>query len=111
MEGVILAAQQDLVSEISEHHMVFLDKGRADGVEEGNVFTVVRSGDPYGREMNQILRDPALPKEDMGTLIVVDAQQTSSAALVVRSLRELYVGDKVEMRTAEPRPPAGAGGN
>ncbi len=111
MEGVILAAQQDLVSEIGEHHMVFLDKGRADGVEEGNVFTVIRSGDPYGREMNEIMRDPALPKEDVGTLIVVDAQQTSSAALVIRSLRELYVGDKVEMRTAAPPPSAGTGGN
>jgi hypothetical protein len=37
----------------------------------------------------------------------VDAQQTSSAALVVRSLRELYVGDKVEMRSAS----SGSGGN
>ncbi len=111
MHGVILAAQRDLVSEIGEHHMVFVDKGRVDGVEEGNVFTVVRSGDPYGRAMNEIMRDPSLPKEDVGTLIVVDAQQASSAALVIRSLRELYVGDKVEMRSSAPPASAGAGGN
>jgi len=107
LDGFIIAAQQRLVSEIGEHHMVFVDKGRADGVEEGNVFTVVRSGDPYGREMNEIQLDRSLPKEDVGTLLVVDAQQTSSAALVVRSLRELYVGDKVEMRSAS----TGSGGN
>jgi LysM domain-containing protein len=111
LSGVIVASQQELVSEIGEHHMVFLDKGRQDGVEEGNVFTVVRSGDPYGRDANAPLRDATLPKEDVGTLVVVDAQQTSSSALVVRSLRELYVGDHVEMRAGAALPLAGAGGN
>ncbi len=103
LSGFIIAAQQDLVSEIGEHHVVFVDKGRADGVEEGNVFTVVRSGDPYGQHRSDILSDSRaaeLPIEDIGTLMVIDAQQTSSAALVVRSLRELFVGDKVEMRVA-----------
>jgi hypothetical protein len=110
LAGVIVATQQQLVSEIGEHHMVFLDKGRQDGVEEGNVFTVIRSGDPYGQDSNAPLRDPSLPKEDVGTLVVVDAQQTSSSALVVRSLRELFVGDKVEMRAAAGAAPlAGAG--
>jgi hypothetical protein len=111
MDGYIIAAQQEVISEIGEHHVVFVDKGRADGVEEGNVFTVVRSGDPYGREMNEIMRDPRLPKEDVGTLIVVDAQQTSSAALVVRSFRELYVGDKVEMRPGAAPASARTGGS
>lgn len=112
LDGVIVATQQQLVSEIGEHHMVFLDKGRQDGVEEGNVFTVIRSGDPYGRESNAPIRDDALPLEDVGTLVVVDAQQTSSSALVVRSLRELYVGDHVEMRAAAAAAPlAGAGGD
>jgi LysM domain len=98
LSGFIIAAQQDLVSEIGEHHVVFVDKGRADGVEEGNLFTVVRSGDPYGGQAHGATHDPNLPSEDIGSLLVVDAQQTSSAALVVRSLRELYVGDQVEMR-------------
>ncbi len=112
LAGVIVATQQEIVTEIGEHHMVFLDKGRQDGVEEGNVFTVIRSGDPYGRDPNVPQRDPGLPKEDVGTLVVVDAQQTSSAALVVKSLRELYVGDHVEMRVAASAAPlAGAGGN
>jgi LysM domain-containing protein len=110
MDGFIIAAQQDLVSEIGEHHVVFLDKGRQDGVEEGNVFTVIRSGDPYGREMNDIQRDPNLPREEVGTLLVIDAQASSSSALVVKSLRELYVGDKVVMKVAA-RPGAGSGGN
>jgi hypothetical protein len=112
LAGVIVATQQEIVTEIGEHHMVFVDKGRQDGVEEGNVFTVVRSGDPYGREPSLAQNDPTLPSESVGSLLVVDAQQTSSAALVVKSLRELYVGDRVEMRVAAAAAPlAGAGGN
>jgi hypothetical protein len=57
------------------------------------------------------MRDPSLPTEDVGTLVVVDAQQSSSAALVVRSVRELYVGDHVQMRAAAASAPlAGSGG-
>ncbi|HET9595389.1 MAG TPA: LysM domain-containing protein, partial [Anaeromyxobacteraceae bacterium] len=110
IDGFIIAAQQDLVSEIGEHHVVFVDKGRQDGVEEGNVFSVIRSGDPYGREMRDIHLDPNLPREDVGSLLVIDAQATSSAALVVKSLRELYVGDKVVMKASAPAT-AGSGGN
>lgn len=111
LAGIIVATQQELVSEIGEHHMVFVDKGRADGVEEGNVFTVVRAGDPWRQHLQADVIDPTLPQEDVGTLLVVDAQQNTSAALVVRSLRELSIGERVVMRTAAADAPlAGSGG-
>jgi len=110
LAGIIVAAQQEIVSEIGEHHMVFVDKGRADGVEEGNVFTVLRAGDPW-REQQGLVKDASLPQEDVGMLLVVDAQQNTSAALVVRSLRELAIGERVLMRTAAAdAPAAGSGG-
>jgi hypothetical protein len=108
LDGVILAAQQDLVSEIGEHHVVFIDKGKRDGVEEGNVFEVIRSGDPYGRPPFDISADPSLPDEDVATLLVFDVQRTASAALVIRSLRELAVGDHARMR-ASAQAAAGSG--
>lgn len=103
MTGVIVSTFEELVSEIGQYHVVFVDKGRADGVEEGNVFTVVRSGDPYGKNRNEVVeltRSPQLPAEDVGTLLVLDLHERTSSALVVRSLRELFVGDRVEMRVA-----------
>ncbi len=103
LSGYIIAAGRDSVTELGEHHVVFVDKGRADGVEEGNVFTVLRSGDPYGEGMNAIEKDTTLPVEKVATLVVLDAQQTSSSAIVVRSAREIYVGDRVEMRTGAPQ--------
>ncbi|HUK65592.1 MAG TPA: LysM domain-containing protein [Anaeromyxobacteraceae bacterium] len=109
LQGYIIAARESVLSELGEHHVVFIDKGRADGVEEGNVFSVVRSGDPLGRTPNEVSSDPQLPTEDLGSLLVVDAQQTSSAALVVRSLRELYVGDRVEMHAGAAKISAAGG--
>ena len=106
VEGRIIAAQVDVVTQIGEHHVVFLDRGEKDGVEEGNVFTVVRSGDQYGKDPHAPTWDPNLPKEAVGDLLVIDVKEKASAALVTRSLKELMIGDRVEMR-----PDAGSGGN
>jgi hypothetical protein len=100
LQGYIIAAQQDVVTEIGEHHLVFIDKGRNDGVEEGNVFTVTRSGDPTAYHPDAVMHDAALPIEDVGSLMIVDAKPTASTALVVRSVRELLIGDHVVMRAA-----------
>ena len=94
-----------------EHHLVFVDLGRSDGVEEGNTFTVTRAGDPYGQPLDvdnlSIPEDRRFPSEDIGELLVVDARAHFSTALVVKSLRELFAGDRVVMRAAA----AGTGSN
>jgi hypothetical protein len=107
--GRIIAAEAETISQVGEHHVVFVDKGQRDGVEEGNVFTVVRSGDLYGRDPLVAPWDERLPKEDVGGLLVIDVKERASAALVTRSLRELVVGDRVEM-VAETAGQAGSGG-
>jgi hypothetical protein len=106
LEGMIVAGQQSVVSQFGEHQVVFVDRGEKDGVKEGNVFTVVRSGDLYGKPPDRPSWDESLPKEDVGQLLVVDVKERASTALVTRSLKELLVGDRVEMR-----PAGGAGGN
>jgi len=106
LEGLIVAGQQSVVTQFGEHQVVFVDRGEKDGVKEGNVFTVVRSGDLYGKPLDRPSWDASLPKEDVGELLVVDVKERASTALVTRSLKELLVGDRVEMRSA-----GGAGGN
>lgn len=105
VDGRIIAAQVDVVTQMGEHHLVFVDKGEKDGVEEGNVFTVLRSGDQYGKDPHAPTWDPKLPTERVGDLLVVDVREKASAALVTRSMKELMVGDHVQMR-----PDAGSGG-
>jgi hypothetical protein len=100
VDGIIVGAEVDVVSEIGEHHLVYVDRGTSHGVEDGNVFTVLRSGDPYGKDIARASSDPALPIEEVGSLLVLDAKEHASTALVVRSDRELLIGDRVEMRLA-----------
>jgi hypothetical protein len=106
LAGRIIATQADVITMVGEHHVVFVDRGEADGLEEGNVLTVVRSGDPYDRDPYAAAWDPSFPKEDVGQLLVIDVKERASAALITRSLAELVIGDRIEMRSE-----AGSGGN
>ncbi len=110
LDGRIIAARNDVLTAFGEHHVVFIDRGAKDGVEEGNVFTVVRSGDPYDKDPTVPTWDTALPKEDVGHLLVIDVKERASAALVTRSMRELVVGDHVEMRAEDGAPASGSAG-
>jgi hypothetical protein len=107
LEGTLVGGQVQVVTQLGEHHVVFIDRGAADGVEEGNVFTAVRAGDPYGRAPGLPAWDPELPKEDVGEMLVIDVKERASAALVTRSMIELAIGDRVEMRAAAGAGPSG----
>lgn len=107
MTATIVGAQQEILTLLGEHHVVFVDKGKSDGVQEGNVFKVVRAGDPYGGPMASAPWDDSLPKEDVGELLIIDVKDHASTALVTRSLVELYIGDRLEMRAEG----AGSGGD
>jgi hypothetical protein len=107
LEGRIIATQADVITMVGEHHVVFVDKGQADGVEEGNLLTVVRSGDLYDRDPYAAPWDSDLPREDVANLLIIDVKERASAALVTRSLTELVIGDRIEMRSDA----VGSGGN
>jgi hypothetical protein len=115
LDGRIVGTRLEVVTQIAEQSVVFLDRGKADGVEEGNVFKVLRSGDPYGlpltRDRLAPPNDPRLPAEVLGELMVIDVKETTSTALVVRSRRELLIGDLVTMRVQAGLQPASGGGS
>lgn len=92
VKGYIVETVGDVISEIGEHQLVFIDRGTTDGVKRGNTFSVVARGDGYTRETE------GLPNEDVGEVMVIDAQEKSSTGIVTYALRELSVGDKLEMR-------------
>ncbi len=101
LRGYIVGAPVEILTQLAEHQVVFVDKGKADGVEEGNRFIVVRSGDPSAHSNRGIPKwDTGLPIEDVGSLLVIDVKEHASTALVTRSLAELGPGDRVEMRVA-----------
>lgn len=98
IDGVILCSAEPSLPFMGESHLLFIDKGTKDGVEEGNLFTVVRQGDPLrSKDPEEVKR---LPLEDVATILVIDAKETASAGMVVRSLREVVAGDRVIARSA-----------
>ena len=116
VSAVIVSALNPGLSTYGESNEVFIDKGTADGVEEGNTFAVVRKGDGLsnalvtksytaGEEGTRSARKTSgVPDENVGLLLVVDVKEHLSTAIVVKSIRELQAGDTLEMHTS------GAGG-
>jgi nucleoid-associated protein YgaU len=113
VSGVIVQAVNPGLSTFGEANEVFIDRGSADGVQEGNTFAVVRHGDGLSNEMvtqsytagaGKSARGVRTPDENVGLLLVVDTREHLSTAIVVKSVRELQSGDQVEMH------PSGAGG-
>ncbi|MGZ6141866.1 MAG: LysM peptidoglycan-binding domain-containing protein [Myxococcales bacterium] len=114
VQGVIVQAVNPGLSTFGESNEVFIDRGTADGVQEGNTFAVVRHGDGLSNVMvtksyaegagGKLASSVKTPDENVGLLLVVDAKEHLSTAVVVKSVRELQSGDVVEMHTA------GAGG-
>jgi hypothetical protein len=100
LEGYIVAVSPAIITGAAEFNAVYIDKGKAEGVEEGNTFHVVRAGDPYKQPPDKPLDDKKLPRETIGVVTVFDVKEHASTAFVRRSILELLVGDRVEMRLA-----------
>ncbi|MBQ4333950.1 MAG: LysM peptidoglycan-binding domain-containing protein [Myxococcaceae bacterium] len=98
IRGVVLASQNPLLPHFGEHHVVFIDKGAQDGVHEGNSFDVIRRDDPLRAQNEDEGASEGLPEETVGRIVVFDVKENASAGIVVRSLKELEVGEEVLMR-------------
>ncbi len=80
-------------------NFVVLNCGKRDGVQVGNRAFVIRQGDGYrGTLESWEFYDPDSPKEVVGEMWVVDVRDKASVAWIVRSTKELKVGELAEMR-------------
>jgi hypothetical protein len=102
VNGVILIADVSGLTLPGQNHAVFIDKGAADGVRDGNTFTVVETGDGLGflKLTGELDKQDPVVRENIATLVVFNVNEHSSEAMVVKSLREINLGDRVEMRKA-----------
>jgi LysM repeat protein len=89
--GITLAGQ---------NHVVFIDKGAKENVKEGNMFEVVQGGDGLDRLRlpNEPVEQPKGTVEVVAKLVVFNVTEHTAAAMVVKAIREVSVGDRVEMR-------------
>lgn len=92
IKAYIVDAGPQTLSFVGDNYIIILDKGTADGVKAGNVFTVVRAGDPYTKQYS------GLADEDIGEVIIVEADKNVSSGLLLKAGREIVPGDRAEMR-------------
>ncbi|MGQ0507835.1 MAG: LysM peptidoglycan-binding domain-containing protein [Myxococcaceae bacterium] len=101
VKGYVLISLVPFLNVVGEHHTIVVDKGSADGVQAGNTFTVIRQADQGGDIFRpQDVDNDELPVEDVATCMAVDVKEKASTCLLIRSLREVVPGDRVEMRRA-----------
>jgi len=81
---------------IAAGDVVFLDLGKANGLEQGNMLYVVRDVVPDQKFLD--IPVDKLPTDVIGAVVVVDIGETTSTVLVVKSIDTIYRGDRVEMR-------------
>ena len=82
---------------VGEEDLVFIDRGKADGVELGNRFLVTRRGDGYQPLLSKgPMDDKRFPREIIGEIVVVDLRDHLATGIVTNSTIESRVGDRVE---------------
>jgi LysM repeat protein len=101
--GVIIAALEGAV-EMAEGDIVFIDKGERDGLVSGNIMGITRkreaAADPYKKKGSIRKKTLALPPTELGSLIVIEANEETSSAIVIDSLQTILRGDRVQSREA-----------
>jgi hypothetical protein len=95
LEGSIVLSMED-DHELGENAYVFVDKGRNDGVQAGNRFVVLDRGD--GRHELDDDELAELPWEIVGEIMVVEPYDGTSLGVITRSIKELRIGQRCEMR-------------
>ncbi len=97
----VVAILNTNVTITGEHSRVLVDAGSTQGVQVGNVFTIVRQVDPILSGVGvdpSANQDSSLPVEEVGRCMAVDVREGVTTCLLLRSFREIVAGDRVELR-------------
>ena len=93
IEGFVVFSPESTVS-ISEKEIVFIDRGSADGVIVGDLFSIYqRPARPQGRYGEPKEEKKEIPLARVGEVVVVSVRPETSTGLVTRSLQPIYLGD------------------
>lgn len=79
--------------------LVFLDLGRNDNLEVGNLVTISRKRLPS--ELAKLPHDMELPEQLIGTAVVTDIGGHTASALVLKSTGAIYIGDRITVANGE----------
>ncbi|MBN2803799.1 MAG: LysM peptidoglycan-binding domain-containing protein [Deltaproteobacteria bacterium] len=81
----------------STHQIVFVDKGKKDGVKDGNRFFAMRKRDDYRASMDEKDDNDHYPFEVLAEMRVVETRDNTATCIVTAATRVLEDGADVEM--------------
>jgi hypothetical protein len=81
---------------VSAGELVYLDLGRKQGAQVGNMLYIVREILPDTKYVTGQIKK--LPVDVLGALVIVDVAESTSTALIVKSIDTIYQGERVEIR-------------
>lgn len=93
LQGFIVEVKENRVSQ-AQLDVVYLDRGRQDGLRSGDRFTVVRDGDKTS--FFSPGKGVKLPQRIIGELQVIAVQDVTATAKVIKSTEIIYKGDRFE---------------
>jgi len=96
IDGVIVDRAHDENLLIQKNQVVFIDRGKDDGLRSGTVMWVVRRGD--GLSVRLTDEDETLPDQVVGRLVVFSADEHVSTAVMVDQAVSVQVGDRITSR-------------
>jgi LysM domain-containing protein len=92
INGYIIGSPDDRL-ELAEGSIVYIDKGGKDGLANGNVMRIYRERKKVYDPVKGGYIAPA--PFDLGTIVVIDAGESTSSAIIVRSTKAINAGDNV----------------
>lgn len=94
LDGVIIARQNQEITELAQiGEVVFIDRGKDDGVRVGNSFYVVHQRDGYvswNEDLEQV------PEQVVARVVITRVDEAHSAGVLVDMDRKVGVGDRID---------------
>lgn len=96
VDGSIISVYGDAVALVGQHQVVAINRGVAEGVENGHVLAILKDGRRVDDRSEPSERAPLkLPDERAGLLMVFRTFEHISYALVLEISNSLQIGDRV----------------
>lgn len=90
--GVVLTGLEKRVDS-AKGDIVYIDKGKKNGIEAGNVLSVFRPRKDASHPVTE--KDVPLPEKEIGRIIIINAQDDTSSAIITESIESIVAGDWV----------------
>lgn len=92
LAGYVVANNREKIA-LSMQDVIYIDLGAEDGLETGNLLYLSRPRQKTRRVMPNV--DVDLPDELLGAAVVLSTQPHTAAALILKSVNPIYIGDWV----------------